>query len=102
MNKSLIDGFIPGKNLTIDEQLVTFRGRSQFRQYMPFIPGKYGIKISVVFDSETNYCLKIEIYTRKEENRARATNLGYDVIMRLIEPFKMSVQIIAFDNFSRA
>ena len=34
----------PGTNLTVDEQLVGFRGRS-FKQYMPSKPAKYGIKI---------------------------------------------------------
>ena len=34
-NKSLLDAYVPGTNLTIEEQLVTFRGRCLFRQYMP-------------------------------------------------------------------
>ena len=41
----------------------------------------------------------MDIYTRKEENKARATNLGYDVVIRLIESFKMSGQNITCDNF---
>ncbi|KAJ8882235.1 hypothetical protein PR048_018723 [Dryococelus australis] len=36
---------IPTECLPIDEQLVTFGGRSSLVQYMPSKPGKYGIKI---------------------------------------------------------
>ena len=101
MDKLLIDAFIFGINLTVDEQFVTFQGRYQFIQYsyIPSKTGKYGIKIWVTFDGETNYCLKMDIYTRKEANESRATNLGYSVIMRLIKPFKISSQNITCDNF---
>ena len=44
-NNSLLDAFVPGPNLLLDEQLVTFRVRCPFRQNMPSKPGKYGIKI---------------------------------------------------------
>ena len=40
-NSTLQDAFIPGVNLTVDEQLLTFRGRCPFRQYIPSKPGKY-------------------------------------------------------------
>ena len=43
-NETLGDAFTPGYNLTIDEQLVTFRGRCAFRQYIPSKPGKYRIQ----------------------------------------------------------
>ncbi|XP_051566192.1 uncharacterized protein LOC127447964 isoform X1 [Myxocyprinus asiaticus] len=39
--------FNPGPEVTVDEQLVPFRGRCPFRQYMPSKPAKYGIKIWV-------------------------------------------------------
>ncbi|CAJ1061405.1 piggyBac transposable element-derived protein 3-like%2C partial [Xyrichtys novacula] len=34
----------PGPEITVDEQLVPFRGRCPFRQYIPSKPAKYGIK----------------------------------------------------------
>ncbi|CAH2001451.1 unnamed protein product [Acanthoscelides obtectus] len=36
--------FSPSEYLTIDEQLLAFRGRAGFRQYIPNKPSKYGIK----------------------------------------------------------
>ena len=37
--------YVPGAYLTIDEQLVPFRGRCKFRVYMSSKPDKYGLKI---------------------------------------------------------
>ncbi|GBP00162.1 hypothetical protein EVAR_71070_1, partial [Eumeta japonica] len=34
--------YLPGENLTIDEQFVPFRGRVSFKQYLPSKPDKYG------------------------------------------------------------
>jgi hypothetical protein len=34
--------YIPGTDLCVDEQLVAFRGRCGFRQYIPSKPAKYG------------------------------------------------------------
>ena len=34
-----------GKNVTVDEQLISFRGRCPFRYYIPLKPAKYGIKM---------------------------------------------------------
>ena len=37
--------FIPSDCVTVDKQLVPFRGRYKFVQYMPSKPAKYGLKI---------------------------------------------------------
>ena len=53
-NKSQLDAYIPGPNLRIDEQLVTFWGCCPFRQYMPSKAEKYGIKIWAICDSTSH------------------------------------------------
>lgn len=45
--------YIPGPYVTIDEQLLGFRGRCPFRMYIPNKPNKYGIKIVMTCDSAT-------------------------------------------------
>ncbi|XP_025407202.1 piggyBac transposable element-derived protein 4-like, partial [Sipha flava] len=42
--------FIPSEYLTLDEQLIAFRGRCSFRQYIPNKPARYGIKIFAIVD----------------------------------------------------
>ncbi len=46
--------FNPGRDICIDEQLVPFRGRCSFRQYMPSKPGKYGLMIWALCDVQTS------------------------------------------------
>ena len=40
---------------TVDEMLAGFRGRCNFRQYIPSKPDKYGIKIFALVDAQTFY-----------------------------------------------
>ncbi|GBP24847.1 Putative 115 kDa protein in type-1 retrotransposable element R1DM [Eumeta japonica] len=41
VNQNLKKFYLPGENLTIDEQLVPFRGRVSFKQYLPSKPDKH-------------------------------------------------------------
>jgi len=51
--------YYPAENVTVDEQLVAFRGRCPFKQYIPSKPAKYGIKIWTLCDSKTSYVWKL-------------------------------------------
>jgi hypothetical protein len=55
--ETLLKSFVPYDNVTIDEQLVPFRGRCSFRQYMKSKPAKYGLKLWILCDSSTSYAL---------------------------------------------
>ena len=44
----LRDFYTSGPGITMDEQLVCFRRRCPFKQYIPSKPGKYGIKICTI------------------------------------------------------
>lgn len=55
----------PGSYLTIDEQLIGFRGRCPFRMYMPSKPNKYGIKLIMMWDSSTKYMIDAMPYLGK-------------------------------------
>ena len=66
--KQLPRHFIPGENLTVDEQLVPFRGCCCFVQYMPKKPAKYGLKFWLLCDVDSRYVLSIDLYTGKKDN----------------------------------
>lgn len=55
----------PGLYLTIDEQLVGFRGRCPFKMYIPSKPNKYGIKIIMMCDNSTKYMISAIPYCGK-------------------------------------
>ena len=98
-NESLLDAFVPGPNLTVDEQLMTFHGRCPFCQYMPSRPGKYGIKIWAICDLTTHYVLKMDVHKGRKIGEPRKANVGSKLVLKLSEPFKKSGRNITCDNF---
>ncbi|GFQ86803.1 DDE_Tnp_1_7 domain-containing protein [Trichonephila clavata] len=50
--KNCVDSYKPGSYVTIDEQLLAFRGRCPFRMCIPNKPAKHGIKIVMMCDEE--------------------------------------------------
>lgn len=98
-NAFLRDAYIPGESMTVDEQLVTFRGRCPFRQYIPSKPGRYGIKIWAICDSRTSYAWKMEIYTGKRAGEQREVNQGERVVLSLTEEVAKTGRNITCDNF---
>ena len=55
VNKQLQKNYIPSKCLTVDEQLVPWRGQCKFLQYLPSKLDKYGLKLFLLCDAETEY-----------------------------------------------
>jgi len=47
------DRYIPGCDMSVDEDMKNNKGRLYFRQYMPKKPIKYGIKVWIAADSRT-------------------------------------------------
>ena len=99
MNYNLRKQYRPHNNITLDEQLFLFRGRVSFRQYIPSKPEKYGIKIFWACDSETSYPLNGIIYLGRQPDQKTGKNLGENIVMKLMEPFKNSGRNITTDNF---
>nr|XP_022902638.1 piggyBac transposable element-derived protein 4-like [Onthophagus taurus] len=67
---------IPDTNVTIDEQLVRFRGRCTFVQYMPSKPDKYGLKIFRMCESTSGYALDGLVYVCRQPGEPPHKNLG--------------------------
>lgn len=92
--------YTPFENLTIDEELVAFRGRCKFRQYLPNKPAKYGIKIFALVDAKTFYSLNLEIYAGEQpEGPYKVSNKPHDVVDRLVAPVSQSGRNITMDNW---
>ena len=54
--------FKPGKDLTVDERMVPYRGRVKFRIYLANKPDKYGMKLWLLVDSKNYYVLNFQPY----------------------------------------
>lgn len=89
-----------GTNVTIDEKLEAFRGRCQFRQYIPSKPNKYGIKIFAMVDAKLLYTSNLEIYAGQQpEGPFRKSNRPVDIVMRLTEMIYNTGRNITADNW---
>nr|XP_023655427.1 piggyBac transposable element-derived protein 4-like [Paramormyrops kingsleyae] len=78
----------PGRDITIDEHLVPFRGSCPFRENMPHIPSKSGIKLWVACDSRSSYCWKVQVYTGKPPGEETEENLAKRVVLDLSKGLK--------------
>lgn len=90
--------YIPEDVVTVDEQLVGYRGRAPGRTYIPSKPRKYGVKIFWACEAQSGYALNGIIYTGKQGNEVHR-NLGHDVVMELMRPFFGSGREVVTDNF---
>lgn len=73
--------------MTIDEELVAFRGRCAFRQYIPSKQAKYGLKIYTLVDAKTFYTMHLEIYCGKQPDDSpyAMSNKPFHVVDRLVK-----------------
>ncbi len=54
-----------GREVSLDESMIAFKGHLGFVQYMPKKPTKWGLKAFVVSDSVTGYAFNWVLYTGK-------------------------------------
>ncbi|GBP24123.1 PiggyBac transposable element-derived protein 4 [Eumeta japonica] len=86
--------------MTLDEQLLAFRGRCAFRQYIPNKPAKYGIKVFALVDVYYPYTFNLEIYAGQQpEGPFRLSNERHDVVMRMARPVLGKHLNITMDNW---
>ncbi len=68
--RPIIDHFVgkfremynPHENISIDEGMMSWRGRLGFRVYNPKKPVKYGVKSYILTDSVNSYCWNLKPY----------------------------------------
>jgi len=98
-NQQLSTQYTPGTYLTVDEQLVPFRGNCPFRQCMKSKPAKYGIKIWWAVDSETWSPLNGQVCLGNLPNETREVNQGQRVVKDVTRKWLNKGRNITADNF---
>ncbi|XP_065060455.1 uncharacterized protein LOC135687740 [Rhopilema esculentum] len=83
----------------VNEAMVAFRGRLDFRQYLSSKPTKYGIKIWMRADSHKGYCNDFSVYLGKPKDGTRQVGLGKKVVEDLTEPLYGTNSHIYCDNY---
>lgn len=92
--------YCPGDFITVDEQLLPFRGRTQFTQYIPSKPAKYGIKLWVAADAETYYAYNMQVYVGRDRNCAPEVNQGSRVVLEMTEGIFSGFQLFFFVTYN--
>ncbi|KAK4315669.1 hypothetical protein Pmani_013118 [Petrolisthes manimaculis] len=90
----------PGENLTIDEQLLAFRGRAVFRMYIQKKPAKYGLKLILCCDNKSKYLLGAIPYVANQEPPPQGDlSLGHYYVRQLTRPYHQSNRNVTVDNW---
>ncbi|XP_065185884.1 piggyBac transposable element-derived protein 4-like [Sycon ciliatum] len=95
--------YTPSKQISIDEELVAWRGRLQFRQYIPSKRARFGVKIFALCES-SGYMSSYIVYVGKDDatfSPELVNNLGKSgaVVARLMEPFVDKGYHLYVDNW---
>lgn len=91
--------YTPHEYCTIDEQLLSFKGRCPFLVYIPSKPDKYGMKIVCMCDARTYYMLTAISYIGKENRGPNPLQLPTYYAKVLSEPIHGTNRNITLDNW---
>ncbi|KAJ8942909.1 hypothetical protein NQ314_009884 [Rhamnusium bicolor] len=94
--------YTPEKNISVDESLVGWKGRLQWKQYIPSKRKRFGIKIFVLCESSTGYVYNFIVYTGKVTNYGVIYNeepLASRVVLELSDPLLGKGYCLFLDNY---
>ena len=86
------------EHLTVDEQMIPFKGRSSMKHHMPMKPHRWGYKMFVLAGGQSGICYGFILYTGK----SKASEFGFctDNVLKLCETVpRMINHKIFFDNY---
>ena len=94
------DLYQPWQNVAVDEGIVKSRHRSGRRQFKKDKPIHWGSKLRVLAESSNGYTIDFNVYVGKVAGQdVSANGLGYDVIMKLMNPYFHQGYHLYVDNF---
>ena len=75
------------RDVSVDEAMIPFKGRSSMKQYLPMKPTKRGFKVWVLADAHTRYVSRLQVYTGKNGGKS-TEGLGAPVVKSLCKDIK--------------
>ena len=95
--------YVPGPIVTVDEMLAPFRGKVPFRMYIPSKPAKYGMKLFMVNDAKSQYCLNAIPYLGRnsvqELDKPVDISQGEFYTMQLLNDLTIAGRTVVLDNW---
>ena len=96
LNDTMAELFIPGKDLSIDESMMLFRGRLIFRQYIKNKKHKYGVKYYELCTSD-GLIMRATIYSGQSEESSLGKAVG--VVINLLQNYLFKGHHVFLDNY---
>ncbi len=94
--------FYPSREISVDECIIAFKGRSYLKMYHPKKPHKWGMCVWSVCDAKTGYSYGWKIYCGKDAaNPPSANGATYDVVMNILNDNNLldKYHHVYMDNF---
>ena len=92
--------YTPSQFLSLDESMISFKGRLSFLQYLPKKPHKWGMKAWVLADAANSYTWNWKLYAGKEGNSVER-GLTHKVVLQLVADDRLQHKgyVVVTDNF---
>ena len=97
MKNNIKMAYYPHCQVSIDEAMIPYKGRSSMKQYLPLKPVKRGFKVWVMADALNGYFYDFEVYVGATDERVGA--LGEKVVMKLSEAISGQHHQVYCDNY---
>ncbi|XP_053323867.1 piggyBac transposable element-derived protein 4-like [Spea bombifrons] len=96
--------YTPDQNVAIDESLVLFKGRLNFKQYIPSKRSRYGVKLYKLCESGTGYTVSFRIYEGKDSyldppGCPQSVGTSGKIVWDLLSPYLNKGYHLWVDNF---
>lgn len=100
VNQRFFELYKVTREMSVDESMILFKGRSSIKQFNPMKPIKRGYKIWCLADQK-RYISKFSVYQGKEEIVDDFINfgLGERVVLNLTKPYWNTGLKVFFDNY---
>jgi Transposase IS4 len=92
LNRSFPRHWKPGRHIALDESMVSFRGRSDIKQFVPGKPHPHGYKIWVL--ANENYVLQFQLY----QGKAAAGPSIHDMVLQLTQLYCNNNHVLYIDT----
>lgn len=91
----------PGICITVDEDIIGFKGVVGFKQYIKSKPTKWGIKIDKVCCPRSAYCFNFKIYSGKNDSlvTTNKNKMTQQTVIALTEKYLNAGRHIIADNY---
>ncbi|CAK1578001.1 unnamed protein product [Parnassius mnemosyne] len=90
--------YYPGKELSLDESMVLWRGRLSFKQYIKNKRHKYGIKLYMLTEPD-GLILKFRVYAGGKDTQITGKGHAEKVVMHLLEEKLGNGHEVYMDNY---